>query len=121
MIAELWTTIKPNGQTPTEAELADMVYAVDTDSNGTISFAEFVRLLVGRARDYQNADAEIQEAFKVFDKDGDGFVTARELQLIFEKVGHRVDEYEALEILKEVDVEQRGKIGFEDFLKAVRK
>lgn len=38
------------GQNPTEAELAEMINAVDADGNGVINFVEFVRLMVSKAR-----------------------------------------------------------------------
>ena len=39
---ELGTVMRSLGQTPTEAELHDMINEVDNDGSGTIDFAEFL-------------------------------------------------------------------------------
>merc|ERR1719240_2261958 len=66
---ELGTVIRSLGQTPTEAELQDMINEVDADGNGTIDFPEFLSLM---ARNMKNTDSEEEliEVFKVFDRDG---------------------------------------------------
>lgn len=62
-------------QNPTEAELQDMVNEVDADGNGTIDFPEFLTMMARKMKDTDSAE-EIKEAFKVFDKDGNGFISA---------------------------------------------
>ena len=63
------------GQNPTEAELQDMINEVDADSNGTIDFPEFLTMMARKMKD-TDSEEEIKEAFKVFDKDGNGFISA---------------------------------------------
>ena len=67
------------GQNPTEAELQDMINEVDTEANGTIDFPEFLTLMARKMKDTESEE-EIREAFKVFDKDGNGFISAAELR-----------------------------------------
>lgn len=57
-------------------ELQDMVAEVDTDGNGTIAFPEFLTMM---ARTMKDTDSEevILEAFKVFDKNGTGYILIR--------------------------------------------
>ena len=61
------------GQTPTEAELQDMLNEVDTDGNGSIDFNEFLSLMARKMKD-ANENEEMVEAFKVFDRDGNGLI-----------------------------------------------
>ncbi|KAK7248249.1 calmodulin [Aureococcus anophagefferens] len=63
------------GQNPTEAELADMINEVDADGNGTIDFPEFLTMMARKMKD-TDSEEEILEAFKVFDKGGNGFISA---------------------------------------------
>lgn len=42
---ELGTVMRSLGQSPTEAQLQDMVNEVDLDRNGTIEFTEFLTLM----------------------------------------------------------------------------
>ena len=66
------------GQNPTEAELQDMVNEIDADGDGTIDFPEFLTMMARKMKD-TDSEEEIKEAFRVFDKDGNGFISAAEL------------------------------------------
>lgn len=84
------------GQNPTEDELRDMINEVDTDRNGTIDFDEFLTMMAPRAGGGDD-DEEIRQAFKVFDKDGDGYISIAELELVMNAIGefcwHYSDSY----------------------------
>ena len=93
------------GQNPTATELQDMIDEVDADGkilvstllyknyrllliiivfalflgNGTIDFPEFLTMMAHNMKD-TDSEEEIREAFRVFDKDGSGFISAAELR-----------------------------------------
>ena len=50
-----------------------MLNEVDTDGNGSIDFSEFLALMARKMRD-TDSDEEMVEAFKVFDRDGNGLI-----------------------------------------------
>lgn len=62
---------------------------------------------------------ELREAFKVFDKDGDGTVTTAELGDVMESLGQHPTEAELHEMINEVDVDGNGEIEFEEFAEMV--
>ena len=66
------------GQSPSEDDIAKMIAEVDADANGTLEFPEFLKMMASRMNT-KNNDEEIQEAFKVFDIDGSGFITSASL------------------------------------------
>lgn len=74
------------GQNPTDAELHEMVNEVDSDGNGTIDFPEFISMMSKRVHDMDSED-EIKQAFKVFDKDGSGSISAVELKQVMAGLG----------------------------------
>ncbi|MBA0784281.1 hypothetical protein Gotri_001869, partial [Gossypium trilobum] len=76
---ELGTVMRSLGQNPTEAELQDMINEVDADGNGTIDFPEFLNLMARKMKD-TDSEEELKEAFRVFDKDQNGFISAAELR-----------------------------------------
>lgn len=75
---ELATVIRSLDQNPTKKELEDMITAVDVNGNGTIEFAEFLDLLATKLKE-TDAEEELKEAFKVFDKDQNGYISAKEV------------------------------------------
>jgi Ca2+-binding EF-hand superfamily protein len=52
-----------------------MINEVDTNNNGTIEFNEFLVLMSKKMKEQETED-EMREAFKVFDKDGNGYISA---------------------------------------------
>ncbi|ORX50548.1 EF-hand [Hesseltinella vesiculosa] len=101
---------------PTEAELQDMVTEVDSDGSGTIDLSEFLTMIARKMRDTDSQE-EIQEAFKVFDKDGNGFISAAELRHVMTSLGERLTEEEVDEMIREADVDGDGQINYEEFVK----
>ena len=59
---------------------------------------------------------ELQEAFDLFDKDGDGTISANELGSLFRCFGSRKTPEELDEILKKYDDDGSGEIEFEEFV-----
>merc|ERR1719174_3585053 len=58
---------------------------------------------------------QLREAFSVFDKSGDGKVTADELGKVMEECGEAVTEDEIKQMIKDVDVSEDGTINFDEF------
>ena len=113
---ELGTAMRSLGQNPTEAELVDMINEIDTDGNGTCEFPEFLAMMQKKMKD-TDSEEEILEAFKVFDKDGDGFISAAELRHIMTNLGEKLTSEEADEMIRSLDVDGDGKVSREEFVK----
>ena len=68
-----------------------MINEVDADGNGTIDFPEFLTMMARKMRD-TDSEEEIKEAFKVFDRDNNGFISAAELRHVMTNLGkHKKD------------------------------
>ena len=57
-----------------------MINEVDPDWNGTINFPEFLSLMTTKMKD-TDTEEELVEVFKVFDRDGNGFISAAEIHV----------------------------------------
>jgi calmodulin len=113
---ELGTVMRSLGANPTEAELKDMIEEIDVDGDGTVDFPEFLTLMARKMKDV-DSEEEIIEAFKVFDKDGNGFISAAELRHIMTNLGEKLTDEEADEMIREADVDGDGMINYEEFVK----
>ena len=104
------------GQNPTEAELHDMINEVDNDGSGTIDFAEFLSLMSKKMKD-ADSEEELMEAFKVFDKDGNGFISSVELRHVMTNLGEKLTDDEVDEMIREADVDGDGQVNYDEFVK----
>ncbi|MBA0863258.1 hypothetical protein Goshw_018714 [Gossypium schwendimanii] len=63
--------------------------------------------------------AEFKEAFSLFDKDGDGCITTKELGTVMRSLGQNPTEAELQGMINEVDADQNGTIDFPEFLNLI--
>ncbi|XP_033763698.1 calmodulin-A-like [Pecten maximus] len=117
---ELGTVMRSLGQHPTESDLKDMINEVDTDGNGTIDFPEFLSMMARQVRD-GNEDEELVEAFRVFDKDGNGFISASELRHVMLSLGEKLTDEEVDEMIKEADSNGDEQIDYNEFVSIMLK
>jgi len=54
---------------------------------------------------YLLCDAEFKEAFSLFDKDGDGTITTKELGTVMRSLGQNPTEAELQDMINEVDAD----------------
>ncbi|MDJ8942382.1 EF-hand domain-containing protein [Clostridium perfringens] len=79
------------------------IYSVVSDEKDTGTFADFM------------------EAFKTFDREGQGFVSAGEVRHVLTALGERLTDDEVTQIVKFTDTEEDldGNIKYEEFIKRV--
>jgi len=58
---------------------------------------------------------EFREAFSVFDKDGDGTISEKELGTVMRALGLNPTEEELTQMVKEVDQDGNGEVDFDEF------
>ncbi|XP_063691174.1 calmodulin-like isoform X5 [Bolinopsis microptera] len=113
---ELGTVMKSLGQSPCESDLQDMINEVDADGNGTIDFKEFLEMMTKHMKE-ADCDQELREAFKVFDQNGDGFISAEELKTVMRNLGETLTDDEIDQMIKEADSNGDGSVDYEEFCK----
>ena len=64
---------------------------------------------------------EFKEAFSLFDKDGDGTITTKELGTVMRSLGQSPTDEELKDMLNEVDIDGNGIIDFSEFITMMAK
>ena len=78
-VKELGKVIRSLGQNPTDTEIMSIISKADLNRNGTIEFDEFVVMMSHRMKTVSFED-DVKRAFDLFDKNGDGNLTMKELR-----------------------------------------
>mmetsp|Transcript_95710 Transcript_95710/g.257261 ORF Transcript_95710/g.257261 Transcript_95710/m.257261 type:complete len:149 (-) Transcript_95710:181-627(-) len=112
---ELGTLLNSLGQNPTEEDLTRMMAAVDAEES-KIDFSDFLSLMARKLKD-TDTEEELIEAFKVFDRDEDGFISAGELRDSMTHLGEGLSHLEVDEMIKEADLDGDGQINYDEFVK----
>jgi len=112
---ELGTLIRATGLNPSEAEIKQNINEVDGGS-GTFDLNAFLSMM-SRKSGGGGDDGEILESFKVFDKDGKGFLAAAELRHIMTNMGEKLSSDEVDQMMEEAGIDVDGQINYKEFVK----
>ncbi|CAN4116529.1 unnamed protein product [Withania somnifera] len=94
-----------------------MINGVDVDhDNGTMEFSEFFNLISKKIKE-TDPEEELKEAFKVFDKDQNGYISANDLRHVMINLGEKLTDEEAEQMIKEADLDGDGQVNFDEFVK----
>merc|ERR1740123_1239089 len=92
-------------------DLAQTISKIDTDGSGYIEYSEFIAATLTK-KQYEKTDV-LWNAFKVFDIDGDAFITVDEVAQILKQ--KEVNPDIASSIIAEADQDGDGKVSFDEF------
>lgn len=84
-------------------------------SSGTIEFNEFL-MMMSRKMKEADSEEELREAFRVFDRDGDGFISREELSLVMNNLGEKLSDDDVEDMIREADLDGDGKINYQEFV-----
>ena len=113
---ELENAMVSMGQNPTNEEIKEMMEEADLNKDGKIDFEEFLSLMTRNSPETQTED-EVINAFRVFDKEGNGLISSAELKHIMMTIGDKMSEEEADEMVNEADIDEDGMINYEEFVR----
>jgi calcium-binding protein CML len=110
-------------------ELAAMIARIDADGDGCVDAEEFVELY--RAITSSGAEApvaaeedeeDMREAFRVFDANGDGYITVEELGAVLSSLGLKQGRTaeECRRMIGQVDRDGDGRVDFHEFRQMMR-
>lgn len=118
---ELGSLLRAIGIKPSPDQLEALIHMADKNNNGLVEFSEFVALvepdLVPKSSPY--SEEQLQQLFRIFDRKGNGFITAADLAHSMAKLGHALTAKELTGMIKEADTDGDGRITFQEFSQAI--
>ncbi|KAM3833684.1 calmodulin, striated muscle-like [Vipera latastei] len=110
---EVVAVMRSLGKNPTEAEVRSIIGEIEAHQ-GKANFPRLLSVMARRTR-HSDTEEEIRAAFRVFDRNGDGYVNTAELRHALTTVGEKLTEEEAEVLIKEMDQKGDGKANYEEF------
>lgn len=116
---ELKIALMTLGFDATKEDIRRLVADLDSNNTSTIDFNDFLQL-VNALLPTRNARQELEEAFHLFDIDGTGKISFKNLKDVVASMGEQLTEQEIIEIIAEADKTGDGEISLEEFIDLIQ-
>lgn len=84
-----------------------------TTADGQIKLHEYIAVMLQKLQTL-DSEAEIKKVFKVFDRDGNGYLSIDELKYMMKHaLENRITDEEVDEMFEDADVDGNGKLDYE--------
>jgi calmodulin len=102
----------------TPETLAETIAEVDEDGSGEIEFEEFT-ILASKfiiEEDDEDVQKELKEAFRLYDKEGAGYITTAILKTILAEIDDTLSDSDLDSMILEIDEDGSGTVDFDEFM-----
>jgi len=98
--------------------LQRIIEEVDEDGSGELEFPEFCTLAAQFLieEDAEQMQKELKEAFRLYDKEGNGYITTGVLRDILHELDDKLTPDDLDAIIEEIDEDGSGTIDFDEFM-----
>ena len=123
---ELASVLRALGAPPVPGEVRRMMDEMDADCDGFVDLAEFVAFHCAARPEGEDedggaaaaaAEAELREAFRMYDADRNGLISARELHRVLRQLGDKCSVADCSRMIRSVDADGDGSVNFDEFKK----
>ncbi|KAJ3232358.1 Calcium-binding component of the spindle pole body (SPB) half-bridge [Chytriomyces hyalinus] len=112
---ELKVAMRALGFDVKKPDVLKILREFDKNGMGLIEFEDFQRVMTERILDRDPLE-EIRKAFQLFDDDGTGKISVRNLRRVAKEIGENLDDEELQAMIDEFDLDQDGEINEQEFI-----
>ena len=116
---ELKVAMRALGFDVKKAEVSELMRQYDKDNTGKIDYQDFLDIMTQKISERDPTD-EIKKAFRLFDDDGTGYITLKNLRRISRELGEQLSDEELKAMIDEFDKDNDGQISQEEFLNIMK-
>jgi len=110
--------LRTMGQAFEDRDLKQLIKEFDSDGSGQIEFEEFAALVARFVveEDSTGMEEELREAFRLYDKEGNGYINVSDLRNILRQLDDNISEDELDEMIADIDTDGSGTVDFDEFM-----
>ena len=114
---DLGVVMRSLGMNPSNKDIEEYVEKYQTEDK-KIPDTQFIAIMSEQMKNTLTEE-HLRNAFKVFDKNGDGVIDMKELKIALTTMGEKLTDEEVEELFQNVDTDHDGTISYEEFIKMV--
>nr|XP_022330420.1 calmodulin-alpha-like [Crassostrea virginica] len=118
---ELERVLHAMNQNPTPEEMEEFLVELDPEETGEITFEAFLDYAPSKFRTEDEEMSMVREAFRVFDKDGSGYITLDEAKDILQRGENSISDEDLEDFFNQSDLDKDGRINYEEFAVVLNK
>ncbi|KAL3250843.1 hypothetical protein MRX96_055349 [Rhipicephalus microplus] len=99
-----------------DSMIQKLVVQASGRDDGLISEDEFLAWMTAQTSIKDDVMEDLLAAFRVFDKDANGYITKDELKLAMEMIGEPMSEAQLDSMIRATDIDNDGRINYEEFV-----
>lgn len=119
-LSQFKVAMRALGFIPGKGDAKALMKRVCDSATLAVDFNQFQELMAEKIFE-RNPKLEMDQAWKLFDKDGDGRISFEDLKSITDELGENLTEQELIDMIKEADRSNSCSIGKEDFFRILTK
>lgn len=112
---ELKVALRALGFDLSKKEVLEVIEEYDSDNRKQISYLDFYKYVAAKIVERDPVE-EIKRAFQLFDDDGTGKISLKNLRRVAKELGENMTEEELVAMIDEFDLDEDGEISLDEFI-----